>query len=328
MRTLTIFALAGLLLTFFVDAEAETKPMEEVVAVAKQPGPKLWRINHDQNELWILGVLTPLPEEMDWDASSVQAVLADAQEYIQAPGVGVSINPVRAVFVLPTLWGVQKNPEGKKLHDLMPEPLYARWSALKAKYIGRDRGVERKRPMLAADELYRSAIDSAGLTNRTDIYKTIDKAVKKHNIRTTKTSVNRHLEKPRAAIKKFKKSEIEDIQCFEKTLDRIEHDLPVMQARAAAWAAGDVQGMRALPYEDQTQACFQEVMQSAFAEELTDALDLVDIESTLRENWLQAAENALNNNEVTFATLPINQLLNADGYVAELARRGYRVRGG
>ncbi|MEM7100923.1 MAG: TraB/GumN family protein [Pseudomonadota bacterium] len=309
-------------------AHTSTKPMEEVVALGKQPGPKLWRVHHKQNELWILGVLNPLPKDMQWDASAVEAVLADADEYIQSPGVSVSVNPVRAVFMLPSLWGVQKNPDKKKLIDVLPASIYERWLVQKAQYIGQDKGVERKRPMLVADELFRRAIEASDLTQRSNVYKAINQAVKKHNIPTTQTGIRRKLEKPRQAIKKFKKSQISGVNCFEKTLNRIEHDLPVMKARAAAWAEGDISAMRALPYEDQNQACFEEVLQSSFAEDLARQMDLVDIQATLQQNWLQAVETALENNSVTFTTLPISELLKADGYMAELSRRGYTVRGG
>lgn len=307
---------------------AIAKPLEEVVVVGKQPGPKLWRVVHEENELWILGVLTPLPKGMEWDAAAVEAVIADAEQYIQSPGVSVSVNPVRAVLMLPSLWGMQKIPDKKKLVDIVPAPLYARWSVLKAQYLGNDRGVERKRPMLAADELFRRAIDATDLTHHTGVFDAIEKALKKHDVPTVETGVDRRLEKPRKVIKQFKKSTIADIHCFEKTLERIEKDLPVMKTRAAAWALGDIQTMRALPYEDQGQACIDEVLQSAFAEELTAQLDLVDVQMTLRNNWLEAAQTALLNHSVTFATLPISELLKPDGVIAELSQLGYEVRGG
>lgn len=325
----TAFFLATLSFADSTDEKIEAnKPIEEVVSIGKQPGPKLWRVSHDDHELWILGVLNPLPKDLDWDSSAVEAVLSDSDAFISAPGIGMSINPLKTIFVLPSLLGVQKNPDGKKLVDIVPADIYARWTELKALYIGKDKGIERKRPIIAVNELYQKAIESTGLTHSGAVYKTIDKAVKRNDVQKISTSITRHLEKPREAIKKFKKSEIEDIECFEKTLNRIEADLAVMQTRAQAWASGDFAALRELPYEDQNAACFAAVLDSAIAEEMADELGLVDLESMLRDKWLAAAEQALQENNVTFATLPVEELLNPEGYVAELAKRGYAVRGG
>ena len=322
-----IFVLLLLLGAAHVVAEI-AEPMEEVVAVGKQPGPKLWRITNGERELWVLGVLSPLPQGLDWDTSAIDAVIADADQMIQPPSVSMSINPLKIAFVLPSLWGVEKNPDNKRLVDIVPSDLYERWLELKALYIGRDRGIERKRPMIAVNELYQKAIQATGLTQQTGVHKAISKAVKRNKVPVVDTGVARRLEKPRNAIKKFKRSEIEDLACFEKTIERIEVDLAVMKQRAQAWASGDVAALRALPYEDQNAACLAAVMESTFAEEMADQYDLIDLESRLREKWLTAAEAALQVNTVTFATLPMDELLKPDGYVAALAEKGYEVRGG
>jgi hypothetical protein len=41
--------------------------------------------------------------------------------------------------------------------------------------------------------------------------------------------------------------------------------------------------------------------------------------------WLEQAQSALARNKVTFAVLPMSQLLRADGYIAKLQARGYDV---
>ena len=304
------------------------EPLEEVVAVGKQPGPKLWRVTHEGRELWILGVLSPLPKKMDWDTSAVEAVMADAEQVIRPPGVSMSVNPVKSVFVLPSLWGIEKNPDKKKLKDIAPPELYARWSVLKEKYIGGDRGIEKKRPMIAAYELYKEALDDTGLTRNAGVQKSIEKLIKRNKVPVVETGVARRVEKPGNMIKKFKKSEIEDLACFEKTIERIEVDLEVMRSRADAWAVGDVKALRALPYDDQDVTCVEAIMQSSFAEDMVNELDLQDLERVLRDNWLSAAEDALQNHAVTFAFLPIEELLSPDGLISELAARGYAVRGG
>ena len=51
----------------------------------------------------------------------------------------------------------------------------------------------------------------------------------------------------------------------------------------------------------------------------------VDIDAELRKLWLDAAREALTANTVSFATLPIRELLKEDGYLARLKADGYVV---
>jgi len=46
-----------------------------------------------------------------------------------------------------------------------------------------------------------------------------------------------------------------------------------------------------------------------------------------RAEWLAAAERALQTNPVTFASLPIRELVRPDGLLEMLRAKGYGVRG-
>ena len=50
-----------------------------------------------------------------------------------------------------------------------------------------------------------------------------------------------------------------------------------------------------------------------------------DVEAAIRAKWLEAAEQALQRNRVTFALLPMSELLRDDGYLTVLRQRGYQV---
>ena len=149
----------------------------------------------------------------------------------------------------------------------------------------------------------------------------LENVVRNHKIKTTQPRVVHELQSPRAAIKKFKKSTLDDTQCFAKTLDRLESDLDAMRARANAWSVGDIDALRNLPYVDNKAACEEAVLNSELAQDQ----GLQDIKATLKAAWLEAAEAALANNANTFATLPMEELLKPDGYLAALAAKGYKV---
>ena len=114
---------------------------------------------------------------------------------------------------------------------------------------------------------------------------------------------------------------MDDLDCFRKTLDRIDSDLDTMTVRANAWATGDIDALRKLPDSDQRQACIAAVTGTDLARER----GIADIPERVENVWLAAASSALEKNRVTFARLPIAELLSKDGYLAKLRAKGYTV---
>ena len=304
-------------------AGAVVTDMEAVVVSGTQPGPGLWRVSKGEHVLWVMGTLSPLPRKMTWLSSEADAILADAQEVVRSPGVSfdADVGIVRGALLIPSLLKARRNPQGSTLKDVLPADLYARWSVLKARYLGRDAGVEKWRPMFAAHELYQEALKKAGLTESGVVSPVVDKAVKRHDIKTTSPVVKFTVEQPKEAIKEFQQTSLNDVECFRKTLDRIENDLPLMVERANAWSVGDIDALRALPYDNQQIACLSAFSGAEFARKR----GVTDVPAKVEGQWLSAAETALENNRVSFATLPIAELLKPDGYLSKLQAKGYEV---
>jgi len=294
---------------------------EELVVVGIQPGPKLWRVSNGEHELWLLGSLSLLPKKMQWDSESVVAILADTQEFIYPPGVDFTINPIKSIFLLPSLIGIKNNPDKKKLIDVLGATRYQRWSELKKKYIGKNGKIEKHRPMFAAAALFDAAIDKAGLESDKHVWRTIEKAIKKNKIKKTYTGISKKIKKARKTIKSFKNAQLDDLSCFDSTLDRLELDIQHMKKRATAWASGDIAKLKALPFEDQNETCGHAIMESALIKEM----GLTSVLSTLEAQWLNAAITALENNDVSFAVLPIQEITKSNGALSALKRHGYQI---
>lgn len=297
--------------------------MESMVVTGVQPGPGMWKVSKGDHVLWILGTLRPLPNDITWLSRDVDAVLDQSQQVLEAPNVTVDakIGIVRGLLLLPSAMKAGKNPDDAGLREVLPADLYARWAVLKQKYIGRDKGIEKKRPIVAANELYEKAIRKSGLGRKPVISPVIDAALKRRKLKPTPTSVKIVIEDPKAAIRDFGEGGINDTDCFRKTLSRLENDLPLMVERANAWAAGDIEALRRLPYDDQQAACFTAFTQSSAVRKR----GWDDLPQRLEATWLAAAESALGRNQVTFATLPISELLKPEGYLAKLRAKGYLV---
>jgi hypothetical protein len=304
--------------------QAPVTNLESVVVSGVQPGPGLWKVSKGDHVMWVLGTLSPLPDHMQWKTDEVEQAIAASQEVLGAPSI--SIKPQAGffgkMFLLPSLIGARKSPDGISLQQALPPAEYARWETLKQKYIGSDRSVESWRPLFAAAELYEKAVKRSGMNSSGGVKDTVRELAKKHNVKVSSTRYEMLIEEPRAAVKTFKGSAMEDRECFSRTLDTVEHGLPQVVARANAWAVGDIEALRGMPMADQREACIQAVTGAGFAEKL----GFKDIPQHIEAAWMSAATRALENNTQTFAMLPMQEVLSPNGYLAKLKAKGYTVQ--
>lgn len=303
---------------------AEPVPVLETVVVSGvQPGPGLWKVSKGDHVLWVLGTLSPLPKRMEWASRDVERVIAGAQRVLLAPRATIDVKggALTGMLLLPSLLKARNNPDGQMLADVVPADLYARWQPLKRKYLGRGDGVEKRRPIFAALALYEEATQQAGLRLDSKVGDVVEKLAKKHDIAIERPVVTVRLAEPRAALREFSRTELDDIDCLRKTVERLETDLPAMQSRANAWAVGDIAALRALPFVDQHAACRDAVFRNSTVQER----GMGDLATRVAAAWLTAAETTLRDNAVSFAVLPIGQILDDGGYVAALRERGYAV---
>ncbi len=304
-------------------APAQTQVLDAVVVSGVQPGPGLWRVSRGEHVLWVLGTLSPLPKRMKWVSREVEQVIAESQEVLLGPGAKLKteIGMFRGLLLLPAALGSRKNPEKQKLVDVVPPELYARWQPLKAQYMGRSRGIEKQRPLFAALKLYEKAINRNRMTQDNLVSPVVKKAAKKHKVPVNQPEIEIEIGDPREAIRDFADTRLDDLDCFSKTLDRLDTDLQTMRERANAWATGDVEMLRSLPFTDQNQVCADAILNAGVMRKR----GLDDMRERFAEVWLTAAEAALAKNKSTFAVLPMRQLLAPDGYIAVLRERGYEV---
>ena len=297
--------------------------LQTMVVSGVQPGPGMWKVRNGDNVMWVMGTLSPLPKGMTWLSRDVDAVIGSAQEVIRPPAVTFTsgMGRFRSLLLVPSLLRARKNPEGLPLDEVLPPDLHARWTVLKLRHLGRGAKFERWRPVFAGFKLYQAALDDAGLADRNPVTPVVDKAAKQYSVKMTTPMVKLTIAEPKKAIKEFSASSLEDVSCFAKTLARVENDLGTMTTRANAWAIGDIDALRALPYEDHNRVCLDSLMQT----ELARRQGFIDLEQRVRAEWMKAAEAALKTNRVTFAMLPVSDLLREDGFLGRLAAKGYEV---
>jgi len=303
--------------------EAPIRDLEAMVVTGVQPGPGLWKVvGADGHVLWVLGTVEPLPQQMQWRSTEVEAAIAESDEVLWEPGFAMhwDIGFFSGLALLPSAMRVRRNPDGAELGDVLPADLHARWLEQKARYLGWEMSVERWRPMFAADKLQKAALKEHGLGEavaRGQLRRMIEDA----GIEPTTVNVRTDVDEPRQLVREYNRTGVNDVACMEGTLQQLEAGMPRLVARANAWATGDVETLRRIPAHGVDRGCITAVLESDFARQK----GYGDIAERVRTLWIDEAERALGANAVTFALLPMDEVLSADGMLAGLVARGYRL---
>jgi hypothetical protein len=317
------FSAATLLTALALVAPAAAQPgdgerptIEEITVIGRYPGPPLWKVTSGEHTLWIFGELNPVPKGLDWDPRNAERVLERAGGVIGGPRISaMTFNPIRWFRLARTARRLVRLPEDKTLADQMPAELYARYTALRARYLPKvDDDDEDLRPALAAMRLYGAALDDTGLTMDSDVGKTIER--KMHRSRAEEAEIVVETE-PETVLDELAKITPEaELACFASIMTSIETDLDGMKQRANAWAIGDADALKRFDYPDPQGNCL---------DALFSAPGFVELRDELYSKWLAEAEHALATYDTSFSVLPMWELVAADGLLAKLAARGYTV---
>jgi uncharacterized protein YbaP (TraB family) len=302
---------AGLLSVACRAQQAPPQVLDEMVVTSERTGPGLWHVHRGAGQLWILGSMSPLPRGITWRSKQVEQILDGAnQVLVQKP---FDIGIARILWLLITERSVLMVGGGKRLKDVLPADLHARFAVQRAKFTTEPNKWERFRPLIAAAFLQQDAFHSVGLSGRLDIGASMRTLAKKHHV-------------PVVEIKIAGVSDVLDVlktlppatenACVEASLVTTETGLPRLVERAQAWANGNVELIEKLPEPAEVDAC------RAALDSASGSADLI---SLMRRTWLSVLEKSLQSGEVSVAVVNIDLLLEKGGLLDELRAKGYEV---
>lgn len=292
--------------------------IQEIVIEGSHEGPRMWTVHKGDHTLWILGTISPLPKKMVWQPDAVRQVLHETQEVVPAwPSYGIGANPFTALRVYIEWRRLQKPPDNLPLRQTLPAALYARVEALKNRYDSKDRKLEGMRPMLAARELVTRVFDAAGLALHNEVQQKVLELARQQGVSVHQNKIK--IEDPVDVLKDVGNTPLErEVACLESVVTLLETDVAPMQARARAWALGDVDTLRTLPHSDDRAACLTAVSNSERVRSLI---------VRAQADWLISVEESLNRNKGTLAVQSMERLLGEHGALEALRAKGYRVEG-
>ncbi len=293
-------------------ADPELAP---VIVSGERPGPGLWQIVGDQTpgkrtQLWILGTVSPLPVGMTWRARELTRVLAAVDTVIFARPMELSTP--RAFWMLIAQRDLLLLPRGRRLRDVLPLDLYARFVAARAQFGEAGDKLERYRPVIAGALLEDRALAGKGLSDRLDVSLTVRRLAREQHIASVELNTPGAPDML-AALRAVPPAA--ELACLATLLDSIETGIPALAARADAWASGDIDRLRSLPPSSM----------AACAAALGRAGAAVTPWQEARAEWLAALAARMQSAGSTLAVIDVDMLLGPDGLLQRLRDAGYRV---
>ena len=303
--------LAGCLAAAACRADQPPPVLDEIVVTAERAGPGMWHVHRGAANVWILGSISPLPRDITWRSKQVETVLESTSQVLVQKPLEISIPRILWMLIADRKFLMVGG--GKRLKDILPPELHARFAAQRSK-VGEDADKwERYRPIIAAAFLQQAAFHQVNLSMRLDLGVALRALAKKHGVRIEEikvAGVSDMLE----ALKTMPAAT--ERTCVEASLTTIESGLPRLVDRAQAWAVGNVERIENLPELKDVDAC-------------RTALDAgkgaLDVIGRIRQTWLDNIEKNLRSAGTTIAVVNLDMLLERGGLLDELRAKGYEV---
>jgi uncharacterized protein YbaP (TraB family) len=285
--------------------------LDEVVVTGERTGPGMWLVRRGSAQLWILGSISPLPKGITWRSTQVEHVLETTSQVLVPKPLDIGI--VRILWLLITERDVLMVRGGKRLKDVMPADLHARFALERARYHEDADKWERYRPIIAAAFLQQAAFHEVGLSARLDLGAAVRTIAKKHGVRVEEVKIA-GVADVLDALKTMQPGT--ENSCVAASLATVESGLPRLVERARAWATGNVERIENLPEPAEVDACLAALDAGAATQDLI---------TRVRQTWLAVMEKYLRGTTVTLAVVNMDLLLGQGALLDRLRADGYEV---
>src|SRR5690606_33587101 len=160
-----------------------------------------------------------------------------------------------------------------------------------------------------------AAVDDMQLTSGRAMQDSIERLARRAKVRPTDAQL--HLDPHALLDQAARVPQAAELDCVAKVFALIEPGRSTIEARARAWAKGDVPALRRLHAPDIRKEC---LAHPGWPESFRATLRAAD------DQWFAAAERALAENASTFALVDVRELVAPDGLLARFRERGYDIR--
>ncbi|MGF1464076.1 MAG: TraB/GumN family protein [Maricaulaceae bacterium] len=340
-------------------AQAPPDEIETIRVEGKRSGPRLWRIEQGDAEIYVFASLNLLPRDLDWDSRAPASILEDAIELIAPPKLNVgALDRPRMAFLFVRTWLFDRRklnrPRGQSIGDVVGEALEARYLAAKASVdraleqakerrradgVVEDEGSEddplldeddapNRRVVYVAQRLVREAVDSIDLASSDDqVVNSLRRMARRADVEVTNLfEVGVEVSDAKIVFETIADyTPEEERACLEDAVVLVESRLDGLIRQADAWARGDVEGLRANPLPVELERCGRQLASKAGALKSLggQAFDDIDFAGL----WVDTLTERLKTPGVRLAVIPTQDWLDTGGVLDRLRAQGITVQG-
>jgi hypothetical protein len=282
----------------------------ESIEVRERPGPALWHLTRGNSEVWLLGMVGAMPDDLDWNKAYVSELLDGARAILMPPKADIALTDI-AWFLI---WhGSELSlPRGQRLEESLPQDLRTRFVAV------RD---------TVSDDVddYRTDIPiRAAMRLQQDLRKKADLSFGEP--RNTVENLARRKRIPYAPVARFaamdavrellKLSPAQQHACLAQALEDVTWARGHADRAARAWAVGDIKTVKAHYSEWRLGNCIMGAVQK-----------FSDIDGRNIAEYVSVIDAALDKPGKTIAIIYMGPLLRKNGVLERLQAQGIAIEG-
>jgi hypothetical protein len=281
--------------------------VEELLVVARPPGPALWLVEKGGAKLYVVGSAPPLPHQLKWDSPRLNRAMDEASLVLVPPEA--SVGPLQITKFFLTGGGGVRQPFGKKLENRLPPDLLARF--VNARERAERTAVPYKdwKPAVAGFIVLSDFRQAAGLSEAKPV-STIERMAKAKGVKVKAMSQYR-LGPILSSAGKL--SDEANLACLRDALSELEFEGSHPATIGTDWANGDLASVRARYSASAAQRCVMRAPggPGLLAQQIGQSAD--------------ALNEALNRPGVTIAVVDLAFLLPANGVLDRLKASGATI---
>jgi hypothetical protein len=281
--------------------------VEELLVVARPPGPALWLVEKGGAKLYVVGSAPPLPHQLKWDSPRLNRAMDQASQVLVPPEA--SVGPLQITKFFLTGGGGVRQPFGKKLENRLPPDLLARFVSARERAQRTAVPYKDWKPAVAGFILLSDFRQAAGLSEAKPV-STIERMAKAKGVKVKAMSQYR-LGPILASAGKL--SDEANLACLNDALTELEFEGSHPTSIGTDWANGDLASVRARYSASAAQRCVMRAPGGAglLAQQIGQSAD--------------ALNEALTRPGVTVAVVDLAFLLPANGVLDRLKTSGATI---
>ena len=283
---------------------AQDPTPNEIIVTAQRSGAPMWTIDTPGGAIVLVGEIRAVPKSTPWFPDRLEEATASADRVIL--GLKPKVSPGDVFRIIFAGGKITKLPKDTVAADYLSSQQARRLAALEVKY---DEDYARSSFLITSFDLLARRLGFSRDTVK-DASDVVEKAARRADVPTEPVGTIRGKDMLDSLAEATPQSHL---TCLDAAMTATEIGPELIEQRGADWRAFDVPAVMANPLEQALGQCWPWADQA--------------VGTQLRGQWLQAIQQAAQQDGVTLAVAPLRVLAEPDGVLDQLAAQGIEISG-